>query len=345
VYSGEAVNLTDKTDSQTENTETPRYKNNKTDMPTLTPHAPAVSEPRTWLGIILIIAAVSTLSMLDSVNKILAIAGYHVVMIAWIRYSGNALLMAFTMVPMYQRRTGKSIFRTRNIKLQFMRGCILLLSTLIFFSMLRIMPIAEATSLNFCAPLIVLAVSPWVLKEPSRISRWIAVIVGFIGMLIVVRPGGDIPPLGVLLGACSACAFATFSILNKKLAKVDDPVVTLFYGAVIGMVLSSIAVPFFWSVHSPSMLEWLLIISMGVTSTLGHFLMNCAYKNAEASMLMPFTYMQIIAAATLGWLLFDQFPDGFTLLGILIICSSGAGIACFEYYLTHKRRRAARLIK
>lgn len=303
------------------------------------------AEPKTWLGILLLIAAVSTLSMLDSVNKMLAIAGYHVVMIAWIRYSGNAIVMAFTMVPMYQRRTGQSIFKTGHLKLQLARGAILLLSTLIFFSMLRIMPIAEATSLNFCAPLIVLAVSPWVLNEPSRISRWIAVAVGFIGMLIVVRPGGDIPPIGVLLGACSATTFATFSILNKKLAKVEDPTVTLFYGAVFGAVVTSFAVPFFWSVHSPALLEWFLILSMGFTSTIGHFMMNCAYKNAEASMLMPFTYMQIIAAATSGWLLFDQFPDGFTLLGILIICSSGAGIACYEYYLTHQRKRTTRRIK
>ncbi len=295
-------------------------------------------EIKSWLGIVLLVAAVSTLSMLDSVNKILAIAGYHVVMIAWIRYTGNTIFMVFTMVPMYQKRTGYSILKTNNLRLQLFRACMLLLSTLIFFTMLRIMPIAEATSLNFCAPLIVLAVSPWVLKEPSRMSRWIAVMIGFIGMLIVVRPGGDIPLAGVLLGACSACTFATFSILNKKLAKVDDPTVTLFYGAIVGMIISTIAVPFFWSIHTPSTIEWLLIVSMGLTSTLGHFFMNCAYKHAEASMLMPFTYMQIIAAATLGWLVFDQFPDGFTLLGILIICFSGAGIACYEYYLTHQRK-------
>jgi drug/metabolite transporter (DMT)-like permease len=301
-------------------------------------------EPKTLLGVILLILGVSVLSMLDSVNKLLAIAGYHVVMIAWVRYTGNALLMSLTMVPLYQKRTGTSIFKTNNLRLQIFRGIMLLLSTLIFFSMLRIMPIAEATSLNFCAPLIVLAISPWLLNEPSRISRWVAVIVGFIGMLIVVRPGGDIPPMGILLGACSACTFATFSILNKKLARVDDPVVTLFYGALAGTLISSVAVPFFWVTHTPSSLELLMIFSMGVTSTLGHFFMNCAYKNAEASMLMPFTYMQIIAAATLGWLLFNQFPDGFTLLGILIICSSGVGIACYEYYLSHRRRRNGRLL-
>lgn len=299
-------------------------------------------QPRTWLGILLLVSAVSTLSVLDSVNKVLAVAGYHVVMITWIRYTGNAVVMAMTMVPVYQKRTGNSILKTNNLRLQLLRGGVLLMSTLIFFSMLRIMPIAEATSLNFCAPLIVLAVSPWLLKEPSRLSRWIAVVVGFIGMMIVVRPGGDIPLPGVILGMFSACTFAAFAILNRKLAKVDDPTVTLFYGAIVGTIVSSCVVPFFWATHSPSLIEWCLIISMGFTSTLGHFFMNCAYKNAEASMLMPFTYMQIIAAATLGWLLFGQFPDGFTLLGILIICASGAGIACFEYFRAHQRKRAAR---
>jgi drug/metabolite transporter (DMT)-like permease len=112
--------------------------------------------------------------------------------------------------------------------------------------------------------------------------------------------------------------------------------VTLFYGAIVGTVITSIAVPFFWSIHHPTTLEWVLILTIGIFGTFGHFLLNYAYKHADASMLMPFTYMQIIAAATLGWLLFDQFPDGLTLVGILIICSSGAGIAYYEYRMRQR---------
>ena len=121
----------------------------------------ALPQPKTWLGILLMISGLWTLSMLDSTNKLLALSGYHVVMVAWIRYTSNTLLMAATIVPLYRRRTGKGIFETTSPRLQIARGCILLLSTLLFFSMLRIMPMAEATSLNFCAPLIVMAVDAW----------------------------------------------------------------------------------------------------------------------------------------------------------------------------------------
>jgi drug/metabolite transporter (DMT)-like permease len=294
------------------------------------------TELSAWFGIICLVCGLSTLSVSDSINKLLSSLGYHVVMIAWLRFTGNAVFMLFTMVPLYQRRTGRSILKTNNLRLQIARGCVLLLSSLIFFSMLRFMPIAEATALNFCAPLIVLAVSPWLLKEALSLPRWIAVIIGFVGMLIVVRPGGDIPPLGIILGICSAFSFSAFSLISKRLARDDDPTVTLFYGAIVGTVITSIAVPFFWSIHHPTTLEWVLILTIGIFGTFGHFLLNYAYKHADASMLMPFTYMQIIAAATLGWLLFDQFPDGLTLVGILIICSSGAGIAYYEYRMRQR---------
>jgi drug/metabolite transporter (DMT)-like permease len=131
------------------------------------------TELSAWFGIICLVCGLSTLSVSDSINKLLSSLGYHVVMIAWLRFTGNAVFMLFTMVPLYQRRTGRSILKTNNLRLQIARGCVLLLSSLIFFSMLRFMPIAEATALNFCAPLIVLAVSPWLLKEALSLPRWI----------------------------------------------------------------------------------------------------------------------------------------------------------------------------
>ncbi|OWY30734.1 DMT family transporter [Herbaspirillum robiniae] len=292
--------------------------------------------PKLWLGIIFLVTGLWTLSLLDSAGKLLAISGYHVVMIAWMRYTINVLFMAATLVPLYQRRTGRSIFRSNRLKLQLGRGALLLGSTLIFFSVLRIVPLAEGTAMNFCAPLIVLAVSPWLLGERSYVSRWIAVLVGFSGMLIVIRPGGDIPPHGVALGLLSAFTMAMMSILNRKANQADDPMVTLFYGALVGSALSTLAVPFFWSVHSPDLVEWAILISTGITGTIGHFLQNSAYRHAEASVLTPFFYAQIISASGMGWLVFGQFPDGLTVLGIAIICASGVGIALIERRRHHR---------
>lgn len=289
--------------------------------------------PSHKLGILFLIAGLWTLSLLDTAGKLLALAGYHVVMIAWMRYTINLLFMAVTLAPLYQRRHGRSILRSNRLGLQLGRGALLLASTLIFFSVLKIVPLAEGTAMNFCAPLIVLAISPWLLGERSYLSRWIAVLVGFTGMLIVIRPSGDIPPHGVALGLVSALTMAFMSILNRKASQADNPMVTLFYGALVGSVLSTLMVPFFWSAHTPTTIELAILVSTGITSTIGHFLQNTAYRHAEASVLTPFFYAQIISASGMGWLVFGQFPDSITVLGIAIICASGIGIA----YIEHKR--------
>ncbi|MET3431031.1 drug/metabolite transporter (DMT)-like permease [Herbaspirillum seropedicae] len=285
------------------------------------------------LGILFLISGLWTLSLLDAAGKLLALAGYHVVMIAWMRYTINLFFMAATLAPLYRRRHGRSILQSNRLGLQLGRGALLLGSTLIFFSVLKIVPLAEGTAMNFCAPLIVLAISPWLLGERSYLSRWIAVLVGFTGMLIVIRPSGDIPPYGVVLGLISALTQALLSILNRKASQADNPMVTLFYGALVGSVVSTLLVPFFWTSHTPTMVELAILVSTGITSTIGHFLQNSAYRHAEASVLTPFFYAQIISACGMGWLVFGQFPDRITVLGIAIICASGIGIA----YIEHKR--------
>lgn len=293
----------------------------------------ATQRSNLWLGIACLILGQWTLSLLDTAGKLLALSSYHVVMIAWMRYTINTAFMAVTLAPLYQRRTGSSILRSRHPVLQVCRALLLLLSTIVFFSVLKIAPLAEGTAMNFCAPLIVLAVSPWLLKEKSYPSRWIAVALGFIGMLLVMRPGGAISSAGVMLGAASACIFAVVSILNRKMNQFDPPIVTLFYGGLVGMIASTCLVPYFWSSHAPDLREGLILASTGVTSTLGHYLVNKAYRHAEASLLTPFFYLQVISATTMGWLVFGQLPDLVTAAGIGIICASGMGAA----YMEHRR--------
>ncbi len=295
------------------------------------PHLPIARTHK--LGILFLISGLWTLSLLDSAGKLLAQVGYHVVMIAWMRYTINLLFMAAALAPLYRRRHGRSILQSNRPGLQLGRGTLLLGSTLIFFSLLKIVPLAEGTAMNFCAPLIVLAISPWLLGERSYLSRWMAVLIGFSGMLIVIRPSGDIPPYGVALGLVSALTQALLSILNRKASQADNPMVTLFYGALVGSVLSTLMVPFFWSSHTPTAIELAILVSTGVTSTVGHFLQITAYRHAEASVLTPFFYAQIISASAMGFLVFGQFPDSLTVLGIAIICASGIGIA----YIEHKR--------
>jgi drug/metabolite transporter (DMT)-like permease len=294
-----------------------------------TPHT------RLWLGIACLVLGQWTLSLLDTAGKLLAQSGYHVVMIAWMRYSLNTVLMALVLAPHFYRKHGQSILRTRRPGLQLLRATLLLLSTIVFFSVLKIVPLSEGTAMNFCAPLFVLAISPWLLKEKSYASRWVAVGVGFAGMLIVMRPGGSISTAGVMLGLTSAMIFAAVVVLTRKTNQSDHPMVTLFYGGLIGMVISSAVVPFFWTPHQPTAAEWLILASTGVTSTVGHLLVNNAYKHAEASLLAPYAYLQIISATTMGWLVFGQLPDSLTAVGIAIICAGGVGIAYVEHRRVH----------
>jgi drug/metabolite transporter (DMT)-like permease len=297
--------------------------------------ASSASHARFVLGIACLVLGQWTLSLLDAAGKLLAQSGYHVVMIAWMRYSLNTLFMAVTLAPLYYRRTGRSILRTARPRLQVARAVLLLASTLVFFSLLKIVPLAEGTAMNFCSPLLVLAASPWVLGEKTYLSRWLAVAGGFVGMVIVIRPGGAIVPLGVALGLLSAATFATLMMLGRTANQADHPMVTLFYGGLVGTILSSAMVPFFWSAHVPTMREWLILASTGVTSTVGHFLVNNAYKHAEASLLTPFVYLQILSATTMGWLVFGQLPDRITAVGIGIICASGMAIAWIEHRRLH----------
>jgi drug/metabolite transporter (DMT)-like permease len=288
-----------------------------------------------WMGITCLVLGQWTLSLLDTAGKLLTLAGYHVVMIAWMRYTINTVFMAVALAPLYKSRTGKSILHSARPKLQIFRAVLLLVSTLVFFSVLKIVPLSEGTAMNFCAPLLVLAMSPWLLGEKTYRSRWLAVAIGFIGMLIVMRPGGAIVPAGVALGITSAAIFALVSVMTRKANQIDDPRVTLFYGGLVGMLASSLVVPFFWSSHMPTPTEWLILASTGVTSTVGHLFVNTAYKHAEASLLSPFFYLQIISATTMGWLVFHQLPDSLTALGIGIICASGMGIAYVEHRRSH----------
>lgn len=296
----------------------------------------ATHSSKLWLGIACLVLGQWTLSLLDTAGKLLAQSGYHVVMIAWMRYSLNTVIMAAILAPHFFRKYGRSILHTRRLGLQLLRASLLLLSTVVFFSVLKIVPLSEGTAMNFCAPLFVLAISPWLLKEKSYASRWVAVGIGFFGMLIVMRPGGSIAPAGVMLGILSALIFAAVVVLTRKTNQYDHPMVTLFYGGLVGMVISSAIVSFFWTPHMPAPKEWLILASTGITSTIGHLLVNSAYKHAEASLLAPYAYLQIISATTMGWLAFGQLPDRLTAIGIAIICAGGVGIAFVE----HRRMQA-----
>lgn len=286
-------------------------------------------------GILFHIAGLWLLSTLDASGKWLVLAGVPVLMVSWTRYAVHTVLMTAIVLP----QRGKAIFKTQSLSRQLLRGFLMIATTVLFFSVLTRLPLAEATAINFLAPLFMIAVAPWLLKESHRLHRWLGVIVGFAGMLVVVRPGSQLDPVGVALGLLTAFCFALFQIATRRVAH-DDPLTTNYYGGLFGTAALTLALPWFWVTPDLSFWEWTLLVSTGVTGFFGHWLQATAFRKSPASLLAPFSYMQIISAVTLGWLVFGQAPGTTTALGIALICAAGLGVALTEARLSWLQTRA-----
>lgn len=200
-------------------------------------------------------------------------------------------------------------------------------SALSFFTTLTYLHQAEATALIFIAPLLMLSIAPWVLKEPTRKSRWVAAAFGLLGVLIVVRPSAGLPTMGVVMGLLTACLLTAQHLLSRMLAH-DSAFTTVLWGGAIGTGALSLCLPFVLPealsvLQSLSLLNWVILLLCGVAGGLGHLLQIQSYRYAPASLLAPFIYLQITFAATLGWLIWSHLPDATTWLGIGIICASG----------------------
>ncbi|MDQ8034498.1 EamA family transporter [Bordetella genomosp. 1] len=301
--------------------------------------ASTAAPTHTLLGIGLLVLSMWTLSGLDASGKWVMAAGVPLMILCWVRYVVHLVLVLALVVP----ARGWGILRSRRPRDQIVRGGAMFCATLVFFTTLTYLPQAEATAINFLAPLIVLSVAPWVLKEPPRISRWIACGVAFVGVLIIIRPGGGLHPMGVLFGLLTACCFAAQFIATRRVAT-DNPYTSLIWSGAVGTLCLTLALPFTLPAALPVLRElslgnWALLISTGLSGALGHLLQIGAYRNAAASTLAPFVYLQIVSATAVGWLFWDHFPDGLTWLGIGIIIASGVVIGVLEW----QRGRRARL--
>lgn len=271
-----------------------------------------------------------TLSGLDASGKWVMAAGVPLVLLSWVRYAVHLSLVCALVLPV----KGVQVLRSRRPRAQMVRGLSMLAATLMFFTTLGYLPQAEATSINFLAPLLVLALAPWLLREPPRMSRWVAAGIAFVGVLIVIRPSGGLHPVGVVCGLLTACCMAVQYMATRRVAE-DDPFTSLIWSGAVGTVGMSLVLLFFLpqagqAVQNMGWLEVLVLLSTGVTGALGHLLQIGAYRHASASTLAPFVYLQILSATAVGWLVWGDFPDALTWLGIAIICASGAGIAWVE---------------
>jgi drug/metabolite transporter (DMT)-like permease len=264
------------------------------------------------------VAAVACFAALDTTTKFVSLS-VPLLMALWFRYAFQAVATTAVVLPL----RGLSALRTLHPKFQALRGVLLLASSLFAFASLKYMPVGEFTAIVMVAPLAITVLAATVLDEKVTPLRWVFVAGGFVGTLIIIRPGGEAFGWTSLLPLALVGTNAWFQVLTSKLARTEDPLTMHFYTGWVGTLIASLALPFVWS-SLPNAWLWAGLCFMGLMATVGHFLLILGYQRAPASTLTPYLYTQIAFAMLGGWLVFSHVPDGWSVSGIAMIAFCGA---------------------
>jgi drug/metabolite transporter (DMT)-like permease len=266
-------------------------------------------------GVILMVLAIFLFSIMDTTAKELS-ARYHSLQVVWARYSSQTLLAFILLAPRL-----KTLLRTRYLGLQLIRSAFLFGATMLFFFSFARMQLAEATAIFEVAPLLITLLAYFVLKEKVGPRRWLGVLLGLAGALIIIRPGSAVfNPLAILPFLAAGC-FAGYAISTRFLGRGESPWTSFLYTALIGTIAASLLVPGVWQM--PSVADAGLMMALGAIGGLGHLLLIRALTLAEASALAPLTYIGLIFNTLFGMVLFGEFPGLYTYLGSLVIVGAG----------------------
>lgn len=269
------------------------------------------------IGIALMCGAVASFACLDTIAKFLN-TQMDTLEVVWARYTSAFVLT----LAIYNPVTRPGLLRSGNVKLQLGRAGVLAGSTLLNFLALRWLQLDEALSIMFSTPFLVSILSGPMLNEWIGWRRWVAIIVGFGGILLITRPGfGAIHPAALISCAAAGC-YAIYSIWTRIVARTDSNETSLFYNNLVGTVAMLPIIPFVWTTPQSWKIALLMIV-IGVLGSFGHFLLIAGHRLAPASLLSPFIYTQLIWVILLGYLVFDHVPTGWTLVGAAIVVASG----------------------
>lgn len=276
-------------------------------------------------GIALMMGALALFALLDALSKGLA-ARHPVPVVVWGRYFMHFLVTLLVFLP----RHGVALFHTPHPGLQLVRGLMLVTTSAMVVMAFQRMPLAEVTALIFIAPLLLTILAVKFLGERMPAWQWLPVTLGFSGVLFIVRPSGDFFGPGAFLALGGACAYSVYQLLTRKLSAVERSATQSFYTALIGTMVLSVALPWFWVPGAIGWRDGLLIASLGLIAAFSHLLLIMAFRVTPASILSPFTYAQLVWAMLFGWILFDDLPDGTSLIGMAIIVGAGVVVAYAE---------------
>lgn len=285
-------------------------------------------------GILLMCAGVATFPFMNAAVKLLG-GRYPVGEIVWARFTGHLLVMLAIFLPQY----GWRLLATRRPAVQIARSLLMLGSNALFVVAIARVPLATASAIGFTSPLIVTALSVPLLHEQVGIRRWSAVIVGFAGALLVIRPGSGLQDPAVLLLLLGSAAYALYQIATRWVSFYDAPATGIVFSALLGSLAASCVLPFVF-VMPHGALDIAMLCSLGLLGGTGHYLVIRAFQAGPAAVIAPLGYVELIGTATLGYLIFAQFPDLWTWVGAIIIMLSGIYIAMRERKRARERRQA-----
>ena len=260
------------------------------------------------------------LPIMDGFAKYLS-ADLAVLQITWARYFFTVIFTFLLMFFFFK----KYLVWTDKPKLQLIRGLILLTANISFFYSISVISLPKALTLAFVAPLVVTAFSPFFLGESVGYRRWAAVIIGFIGSLVVIRPGFLEINLASLAALGTGIMYGFYLIITRKLSTSDNPLLTLLLTGVVGAIIATTFMPFVWV--SPTFNQWSIMAAIGLFACIGHLFIILSLKYADASKLAPFSYFEIVTNIIIAYYFFGDFPDSWTFLGLFIIVFSGIYIS------------------
>lgn len=287
-------------------------------------------------GVLLFMCGLFLFACMDATMKVLA-AHYPVPMVAALRYWVHALLMLALLAPSHGRR----LVQTTRTGWVMVRSLCLAGATLFMALALQRMPLAETTAIVFLSPLLVVLIAGPVLGERVSLTDWIAALVGFIGILLIARPGSHLDLAGIAFALCAVVVMTGYQLLSRILATTENTVAMLFVSALVGSLMFGLSLPWFWLGGLPPPQHLVLFVLVGALGGLGHFLFTAAYRQTPASALAPLMYLQLLWAGLLGWLVFEHVPDAMSVLGMCIVAACGVAVGLKSHRA--KRQAAAAL--
>jgi drug/metabolite transporter (DMT)-like permease len=295
----------------------------------------AATAGRPLLGVLLVVLASFAFALADTLTKHLAPL-YPLPVILAIRYVVNLALIALIFWP----RMRSGLWRARRMVLLIVRALCLAVGSLTAGWALQVMPLGETIAIIYLSPFLVMLLAFPLLGERVPALGWVGAAVGFAGVLLVVRPGAALDPMGVLFALSNAILSTGYSLLTRLLTRTETTTSMLFHTAWVGAAIFVVlAIPSL-NGFAPSAVDIGLMVLLGALMTVGHFLFTAAYREAPASLVAPVTYLHLVWAGGLGWIVFSHIPDPLSIAGMVLVAAAGAGVA-LNAHLQRRRSVAA----